>query len=230
MEDSGYSHSVGARMERLVNSGKAGWSSALRVAVCAVLLAWAGFAIAQEPANFTAIGGPIFGLPQTQFPSPAADSFQSYQGFQGRRAWSMGAGWQAGSLGGFGGGGLAGTQGRAGFGIQGGERRGAGASPNINQVLRPSFALPLKSSIGTFKFSFRDRLAPGGNASGASLGPGTPGAMFSTTNLGNGVFFSAGTNFGKGAMAGTPLGGFGRNGGTAGAKSPGPAVTLKLSF
>jgi hypothetical protein len=75
--------------------------------------------------------------------------------------------------------------------------------------------------------TYRDMLIPGVNSGGGGFGPGTPGAMFSTTNLGNGMFFSAGTNLGKGSMAGTPPGG---NMGAAGPKPSRPAVALKLSF
>jgi hypothetical protein len=118
----------------------------------------------------------------------------------------------------------------AGFGLQGNGSFGSGAPPNFNQLTRASFAVPFSSSVGTFKLTFRDRMVPGANGTGANFGQGTAGAMFSTTNLGNGMFFSAGTNFGKGSMAGAPPGGFGSNMGAAGPKHSGPAVTLKLSF
>jgi len=217
-------------MDCVFHSDAAGWSLALRLTAGAALFACVGLVCAQVPASSEASCGQTFGLPQTQFPVPAADSFQSYKGFQGRGSVSMGAGWRAGGLGGSGGGGLAGIQGRAGFGIQRGGSLGAGAPPNFNQMMRANVSLPINSSIGNFKLSFRDRMGPGGSGAGSNFGQGAAGTMFSTTSLGNGMFFSAGTNFGKGSMVGTPPGGFGRNSGGAGAKSPGPAVTLKLSF
>jgi len=174
--------------------------------------------------------GPLFGIPQTPFPAPAANGFQTYKGFQGRGSASIGAGRQASSLNGFGDLGQVGILGTAGLGLAGRGSLGAGATPNFNQMMRASFSLPLSSSIGTFKLTFRDAMGAGGNGPGGGLGQGTAGGMFSTTNLGNGVFFSAGTNIGKGTMAGTPPGGFGSNSGTTGPKASRPAVTLKLSF
>jgi len=165
--------------------------------------------------------GSLFGLPQTQFPAPAPNSFQSYRGFQGRGTAFMGTGRQAGGFNGLVAGSQAGIRGTAGFGFESHGSFGTGASPNFNQMLRTSYALPFNSSIGTFKLSFRDAMGPGNH------GQGTAGAMFSTTNLGNGVFFSAGTNFGKGSMAGTPPGG---NMGATGPKPSRGAVALKLSF
>jgi hypothetical protein len=95
-------------------------------------------------------------------------------------------------------------------------------------MMRANLALPFATSIGTFKLTYRNMLIPGVNSGGG--GPGTTGAMFSTTSLGNGVFFSAGTNIGKGSTAGMPPAGFGSNPGASGPKPARPAVTLKLSF
>jgi hypothetical protein len=97
-------------------------------------------------------------------------------------------------------------------------------------MMRANIAIPFASSVGSFKLTYRDMLNPGASGTGGSLGQGTTGVLFTTTNLGNGVFFSAGTNVGKGSMAGTPPGGFGSNSGAAGPKPSRPAVALKLSF
>jgi hypothetical protein len=81
--------------------------------------------------------------------------------------------------------------------------------------------------MGTFKLGYRDVFIPGAYGTGSNFGQGAPGGLFTTTNLGNGVFFSAGTNVGKRPMAGTPPGG---TMGATGPKPSRPAVTLKLSF
>ena len=162
-----------------------------------------------------------FDIPQAQFRAPASDYFQSYRGFQGGGREFMGSGQPASGNNRLSGAGLAGIEGTAGFGFQGSGLK-PGASPNFNQMMRTNLALPFASSVGTFKLTYRDMLVPGAN-----VGQGATGVLFTTTNLGNGVFFSAGTNLGKGSMAGTPPGG---NAGANGPKPSRPAVALKLSF
>jgi hypothetical protein len=94
-------------------------------------------------------------------------------------------------------------------------------------MMRAKIAPPFGSSIGTFKLGYRDVSVPGAYGTGSNFGQGPSGGFFTTTNLGNGVFFSAGTNVGKGPTAWTPPGG---NVGAAGPKPSKPAVALKLSF
>jgi hypothetical protein len=99
--------------------------------------------------------------------------------------------------------------------------------PSLNQLMRGSFNLPVSSSSSNFRFSYMDALRPGGTL--GDLGHPTASAMFTTSDLGNGVFLSAGTGYGTRSTAGAPAAGFGT--GTAGEhKQSGPSVNLKLSF
>jgi hypothetical protein len=94
--------------------------------------------------------------------------------------------------------------------------------PSLNQLMRASFNLPLSSSMSNVRFTYQDGL----RSSGLARPSGS--MMFSTSDLGNGVFFSAGTSYGR-SMAGAPPGGLGSNA-SAGGRRPGPSVALKLSF
>jgi len=179
-----------------------------------------------DAARFKANDGFGFGLPQTQFPAPSPGYFQSYRGFQSVGADFIGSGRTAGRTARFGGASPVGITGTARFGSLG-STPGPSASPNFNQMMRAKIALRFSSSIGTFKLGYRDVFVPGAYGTGGNFGEGSPGGFFTTTNLGNGVFFSAGTNVGKRPMAGTPPGG---NIGAAGPKPSRPAVALKLSF
>jgi hypothetical protein len=113
--------------------------------------------------------------------------------------------------------------------------RGAGGSfgsapatlPSLNQLMRGSFNLPFSSSSSSYRFTYQDALRPGGTL--GDLGHPTASAMFTTSDLGNGVFLSAGTGYGARSMAGAPAAGLGN--GTAGEHKPsGPSVNLRLSF
>jgi len=97
------------------------------------------------------------------------------------------------------------------------------ALPSLNQLMRGSVKLPLNSSSSTFRLSYQDTFRPGGD-----LGRPSASAMFSSSDLGNGVFLSAGTTYGS-HMAGAPAATLG-NGTSGGPKRPGPGVALKLSF
>jgi hypothetical protein len=99
--------------------------------------------------------------------------------------------------------------------------------PTLNEVLRGSYSLPVSSSTSSLKFSFQNIYKPG--ASFADPARPSASAMFSTSDLGNGVFFSAGTNYGSHSMAGAPAASIG-TGTAAGPKHAGPSVALKLSF
>ena len=99
--------------------------------------------------------------------------------------------------------------------------------PSLNQLMRGSFNLPFSSSSSSFRFSYMDALRPGGALS--DVGHPTASAMFTTSDLGNGVFLSAGTGYGTRSTAGASAAGIGT--GPAGDhKQSGPSVNLKLSF
>jgi hypothetical protein len=93
--------------------------------------------------------------------------------------------------------------------------------------MRGSLNPPLSSSYGAFRLTYRDMFGPGGNTSD----PGRPSgsAMFTTTDLGNGMFLSAGPTSGSRSMAGAPAASIG-NSSAGGQKHSGPSVALKLTF
>jgi hypothetical protein len=165
-----------------------------------------------------------FVLPQAQFPALGSINFQSFRSFQGGEIGYLGDGRRPIESGRFGSASLPGSTAISGFGLQVGGA-GPNTAPNFNQMMRANAALPFASSAGAFKLTYRNGLIPGIN--GGNLEQETPGVIFGTTNLGNGVFFSAGTNVGRSSMAGTPPGG---NAGATGPKPSRPAVALKLSF
>ena len=179
-----------------------------------------------DAARFKTSDGFGFSLPRTQFPAQSAGYFQSYRGFQSVGADFAGSDQTAGRTFRFGGSRPVGIAGKAELGFAG-STLGTSASPNFNQMMRAKVAPPFGSSVGTFKLGYRDVSVPGAYGTGSNFGQGTSGGLFTTTNLGNGVFFSAGTNVGRGPTAGTPPGG---NIGAAGPKPSRPAVSLKLSF
>ncbi len=100
------------------------------------------------------------------------------------------------------------------------------ALPSLNQLMRGSDNLHLNNSSSNFRLSYQDALEPGGSFS--DLGRTSASAMFTSSDLGNGVFLSAGTTYGS-RMAGAPAATIG-NGSAGGPKHPGPGVALKLSF
>lgn len=100
--------------------------------------------------------------------------------------------------------------------------------PSLNQLLRGNLAMPLSSSSRAFRFSYQDALRPGRSPS--ELGRGSGSILFSSSDLGNGIFFSAGTGYGIRTTPEAPSSSsFGLTN-TPGAKHSGPAVNLKLSF
>jgi hypothetical protein len=160
-------------------------------------------------------------------PSPNFGNFAGSTGGMGQR-----------SIGGFnqmGGSGMNGRQGNFGplFPASDGPTRGAvgsfgsapAALPSLNQLMRGSFNLPFSSSSSNFRFTYQDTLKPGGTF--GDLGRPTASAMFTTSDLGNGVFLSAGTGYGIRSTAGAPAAGLGSEGAL---KHSGTAVNLKLSF
>ena len=173
----------------------------------------------------------------TRDPFQPGPSFDSYSGSSGSamgfsRAGGFGMGLQ----------GSWGSNPFAGFGM-GGRQSGAAplfpagsafspygtaplALPSLNQFLRGSFSLPFDSAPGSFRLSYRDPLRPGVNF-GDLARPSTS-LMFSTPDLGNGVFLSAGTGL-RHSVAGAPAAGLGSSS-SGDAKHSGPSVAVKLSF
>ena len=100
------------------------------------------------------------------------------------------------------------------------------ALPSLNQLMRGSFNLPVSSSSNAFRLSYQDSLRPRGSL--GDLERPSASAMFTTSDLGNGIFLSAGTTYGS-HMAGAPAATLG-NGSAGGPKHPGPGVAIKLSF
>jgi hypothetical protein len=177
-----------------------------------------------------------------QWNSSVVDPFQPRSSFGGYSGAHGGVGFTGGS--GFG----MGRQGSSSFNQMGGSGMGghsgglaplfpagsafspSGAAPltlpPLNQLMRGSFTLPSSPNLGTFRLSYQDALRPGMNL-GDLARPSTS-LMFSTSDLGNGMFLSARTSYGH-SMAGAPAAGLGSS--TSGdAKHSGPSVALKLSF
>lgn len=102
-----------------------------------------------------------------------------------------------------------------------------GALTSLNQMLRGSFNLPLNSSAGSFRFTYQNVLRPG--VSLAGLDHPSASLMFSTSGLGNGMVFSAGTSYGSHSLPSTPAANLGAVP-AADPKHSGPTVNLKLSF
>jgi hypothetical protein len=99
--------------------------------------------------------------------------------------------------------------------------------PSLNQLMRGSTSLHLNSSATGFRLTYRDTLRPG--ASFTDLARPSTGIVFTSSDLGNGVFLSAGTGSGSHSMAGAPAATLG-NGTTGESKHSGTSVNLKLSF
>jgi hypothetical protein len=99
--------------------------------------------------------------------------------------------------------------------------------PSLNQLLRGNLAMPLSSSSSAFRFSYQNALRPGGSLS--ELGRPSGSILFRSSDLGNGIFFSAGTGYGSRTSPDAPSSSSGWTN-TPGAKHSGPAVNLKLSF
>jgi hypothetical protein len=101
------------------------------------------------------------------------------------------------------------------------------ALPSFNELVRGSSSLHMNSPLGKLSLADKDRFRPIGN-----LGdPGLPSAsaLFTSSDLGNGVFLSAGTGYGSRSVPGAPAASIG-NSASSGAKHSGTALNLKLSF
>lgn len=99
--------------------------------------------------------------------------------------------------------------------------------PSLNQIMRRSSSLPLNPSLGALRLSYQDTFRPIGNL--GDLGLPSASALFSSPDLGNGVFLSAGTGYGMRPAAGAPAAAIG-NSTSGGPKHSSPLVNLKLSF
>jgi hypothetical protein len=99
--------------------------------------------------------------------------------------------------------------------------------PSLNDLVRGSSSLHMNSSFGSQRFAYKDAFRPIGNL--GDLGLPSSSALFTSSDLGNGVFLSAGTGYGSRSAAGAPAASIG-NGTSGAAKHSGTAVNLKLSF
>jgi hypothetical protein len=102
----------------------------------------------------------------------------------------------------------------------------AGTLPRFDARISSAFTVPLSSSVGAFSLSYRDKLGDGKNAIGEDSGSGSGSATFGTSNLGNGMYLSAGSSTGSRSAGGSAAG----SSALAGQKHSGPSVGLKLSF
>jgi hypothetical protein len=100
-----------------------------------------------------------------------------------------------------------------------------GIPPRFDARVAGSLTLPLNSSAGTFRMSYRDVFSGERNVTGTNFATGSGSATFGTSNLGNGMFLSAGTSYGSRSMAGSTVGNA-----PGGQKHSGPSVGLRLTF
>jgi hypothetical protein len=104
---------------------------------------------------------------------------------------------------------------------------GATPQPSLNQLMRGSFNLPMFSpSIAPFRFQYSSALMPGGTLS--DLARPSSSVLFTSSDLGNGVFLSAGTYNSGHSMAGAPIVPAGNGSGAP--KHSASGVAIKLSF
>ncbi len=135
--------------------------------------------------------------------------------------------------------------GRGSGGVGPGMNGAHGSAPGdlkLDQLTRGDLGMYLKSSVGSFRLSYRDALSARNNGMGGGVGQGSAGASFNSSTFGNGMFnFSANSMLGSGSTAGSSRGGFssgsmsGRGhggpsnpGGTE--KHPTASVSLHLHF
>lgn len=96
-----------------------------------------------------------------------------------------------------------------------------GTLPRFDARVASSFTSPFNSAAGAFRLSSREMFGDSRNTRGGNFGTGSGSATFGTSNLGNGMFLSAGTSFGSRSAAGAVAGG---------PKRSGPSVGLRLTF
>ena len=93
----------------------------------------------------------------------------------------------------------------------------------LDQLTRGNLGMYLKSSMGSFRLSYRDALGIRSNALGGGVGQGSAGATFNSASFGNGMFnLSATSTLGSGSAAGMSRGGF-SSGSMSGAGHGGPS-------
>jgi len=102
----------------------------------------------------------------------------------------------------------------------------SGMLPRLDTRVAGSVTLPFNSSVGTLRMSYREMFGDGRNAIGTNFATGSGSATFGTSNLGNGMFLSAGTSYNSRSTAGSTVG----SAALGGQKHSGPSVGLKLSF
>jgi hypothetical protein len=92
--------------------------------------------------------------------------------------------------------------------------------------MRHGYAVPFDAPAGTLRFAYPGALTPGSWPAEA-LRPANS-MLFTSSDLGNGVFLSAGTGFGRSSNAGAPAATLGSSPGAV--KHSGTSVAIKLSF
>ena len=102
----------------------------------------------------------------------------------------------------------------------------SGTLPMFDARITSSFSLPFNFAVGAFRPSYREMLGDGRYATSGSFGADRGSAMFGASNLGNGVFLSAGTSYSRRSIAGAAAG----NSMAGGQKHLGPSVGLRLTF
>lgn len=95
--------------------------------------------------------------------------------------------------------------------------------PRFDARVSSAFTLPSITAAGPFRSPYRDMLGERRNASAVNSQYGSGSAIFSTSNLGNGMTLSTGSSYGSRSA-------IGGNSALAGQKHSGPSVGLKLTF
>jgi hypothetical protein len=97
----------------------------------------------------------------------------------------------------------------------------SGTPPRFDARVASSFTSLFNPAAGAFRLSYREMFGDGSNKMVGNSGARSGSATFGTSNLGNGMFLSAGTSFGSRSTAGALAGG---------PKRSGPSVGLRLTF
>jgi len=104
---------------------------------------------------------------------------------------------------------------------------GVTPQPSLNQLMRASFNLPLSSASNSpFRFQYSSVLMPSGGLNDLAHPYGS--LLYTSSDLGNGVFLSAGTYNSGHSMAGSPAVPLGSGSGAP--KHSASGVAIKLSF
>jgi hypothetical protein len=104
---------------------------------------------------------------------------------------------------------------------------GTTPQPSLNQLMRGAFNLPLNSSSSSaLRFQYSGILMPAGSLS--DLARPYSSVLFTSSDLGNGMFLSAGTYNSGHSMAGAPT--LPAGNGSGAPKRPASGVAIKLSF